>query len=179
MEYFFQSLQTNTWGHVIDCSIVWVSISTRCSSHPTGPVWSVCGKSWTCYHCRLPNIGQTCYMNSSLQSLLVLTDFMNDLSSLEKDWTHVSGAKMLKELLKLRKSHTSTDQKAKVKLLLSFKLLVSMNAPVFMGNLQHVSWLISLSSWSLVIPAGSQTPWSCVCRTLMSSWPRSWIRLAW
>ncbi|TWW77817.1 Ubiquitin carboxyl-terminal hydrolase 29 [Takifugu flavidus] len=86
---------------------------------------------------RLPNIGQTCYMNSSLQSLLILTDFMNDISSLEKDWRHVPGAKMLKELLKLRKSHTSTDQKAKVKLLLSFKLAVSMNAPAFMGNLQH------------------------------------------
>ncbi|XP_056906052.1 ubiquitin carboxyl-terminal hydrolase 29-like isoform X2 [Takifugu flavidus] len=85
----------------------------------------------------LPNIGQTCYMNSSLQSLLILTDFMNDISSLEKDWRHVPGAKMLKELLKLRKSHTSTDQKAKVKLLLSFKLAVSMNAPAFMGNLQH------------------------------------------
>lgn len=88
---------------------------------------------------RFPNIGQTCYMNSSLQSLLALTDFMNDISSTEKDWGNFPGAKMLKVLLRLRNSHASRDLDAKIKLLLSFKMAVVMNAPGFMGNLQHVS----------------------------------------
>lgn len=59
---------------------------------------------------------------------------------------------MVKELLKLRNSHTSTDHNVKIKLLLSFKLAVGMNAPAFIGNLQHVSGLISLSSLSAVVP---------------------------
>lgn len=78
-------------------------------------------------------------MNSSLQSLLALTDFMNDISLTEKDWGNFPGAKMLKVLLRLRNSHASRDLDAKIKLLLSFKMAVVMNAPDFMGNLQHVS----------------------------------------
>lgn len=85
-------------------------------------------------------------MNSSLQSLLGLTDFMTDISLTEKDWGNFPGAKMLKVLLRLRNSHASTDLDAKIKLLLSFKMAVVMNAPNFMGNLQHVSLVAAVVS---------------------------------
>lgn len=85
-------------------------------------------------------------MNSSLQSLLALTDFMNDISLTEKDWGNFPGAKMLKVLLRLRNSHASRDLDAKIKLLLSFKMAVVMNAPDFMGNLQHVSSAAAVAS---------------------------------
>lgn len=98
-------------------------------------------------------------MNSSLQSLLALTDFMNDISLTEKDWGNFPGAKMLKVLLQLRSNHASRDLDAKIKLLLSFKMAVVMNAPDFMGNLQHVS-LAGVGD-SCPGRAGGGTPSAC------------------
>lgn len=106
-------------------------------------------------------------MNSSLQSLLALTDFMNDISLTEKDWGNFPGARMLKVLLRLRGSHATSDLDAKIKLLLSFKMAVVMNAPNFMGNLQHVSLAAAISVPSF--QAGGQTPSACAAFRMLTS----------
>lgn len=72
--------------------------------------WSV--KMWWCWRAfwlavflsfRLPNIGQNCYMISTLQSLLTLEDFMGDISRMENIWSSAPKAQMIKY-----SSHTHT-----------------------------------------------------------------------
>lgn len=45
---------------------------------------------------RFPNIGQTCYLNSSLQSLLTLKDFFASIRSTEPIWGSVPAAQLLR-----------------------------------------------------------------------------------
>ncbi|KAA8587645.1 hypothetical protein FQN60_016507, partial [Etheostoma spectabile] len=82
---------------------------------------------------RLPNIGQSCYMNSSLQSLLILEDFMRDISRMEDVWRSVPEAQLMRGLMAIRDAHTSTNTQTKVYILHSFREAV----PLQFRNLQQ------------------------------------------
>ncbi|XP_018522530.1 ubiquitin carboxyl-terminal hydrolase 37 [Lates calcarifer] len=83
-----------------------------------------------------PNIGQSCYMNSSLQSLLTLEDFVRDISCQERVWGSVSAAQVMRRLMDIRDAHTSTDAATKCHLLRLFKEAVSVQAPEFSDRQQ-------------------------------------------
>nr|XP_046244860.1 ubiquitin carboxyl-terminal hydrolase 26-like [Scatophagus argus] len=83
-----------------------------------------------------PNIGQSCYMNSSLQSILALEDFVRDISRMEQVWSSVPQGNLMRSLMKIRDVHTSTDPKIKSSLLHSFKKTISIQAPEFRDNQQ-------------------------------------------
>ncbi|XP_031148544.1 ubiquitin carboxyl-terminal hydrolase 37-like [Sander lucioperca] len=85
----------------------------------------------------LPNIGQSCYMNSSLQSLLILEDFMRDISRMERVWRSVPEAQLMRRLMEIRDTHTSTHSQTKAPILHSFLEAVSLQTPEFRNILQH------------------------------------------
>ncbi|XP_075879255.1 ubiquitin carboxyl-terminal hydrolase 29-like [Nelusetta ayraudi] len=76
-------------------------------------------------------------MNSSLQSLLALEEFIGDIVSMQKVWSFVPEAQLLRTLVDIKKIHTSTDPQRKRLLLFSFKKTVSDQAPAFRSNLQN------------------------------------------
>ncbi|XP_039979360.1 ubiquitin carboxyl-terminal hydrolase 37-like isoform X2 [Xiphias gladius] len=83
-----------------------------------------------------PNIGQSCYMNSSLQGLLTLEDFVRSISCQERVWSSVPEAQLLRRLMDIRDTHSSTDPKHKSHCLRSFKEAVTVHAPEFRDSLQ-------------------------------------------
>ncbi|XP_049453268.1 ubiquitin carboxyl-terminal hydrolase 37-like isoform X2 [Epinephelus fuscoguttatus] len=83
-----------------------------------------------------PNIGQTCYMNASLQSLLTLEDFIGGISRMEKVWSLVPEAQLMRSLMDVRGVHSSIDARVKIPLLKSFKDVVSAQAPEFWDTQQ-------------------------------------------
>ncbi|XP_074495529.1 ubiquitin carboxyl-terminal hydrolase 46-like isoform X2 [Sebastes fasciatus] len=92
------------------------------------------GSNAICYG--LPNIGQNCYMISTLQSLLTLEDFMGDISRMENIWSSAPKAQMIKRLMEIRDARTSTNGQIKIAALDSFKAAVSACAPEFGNNQQ-------------------------------------------
>lgn len=69
-----------------------------------------------CLCARFPNIGQSCYMNSSLQSLLTLEDFVRDISCQERVWGSVSAAQVMRYgKPHLHNTSSSTHLKNKIK----------------------------------------------------------------
>ncbi|XP_039672041.1 ubiquitin carboxyl-terminal hydrolase 29-like [Perca fluviatilis] len=85
----------------------------------------------------LPNIGQSCYMNSSLQSLLILEDFMMDISRMEQVWRSVPEAQLMRRLMEIRDARTSTHSQTKAPILHSFREAVSLQTPGFRNIRQH------------------------------------------
>ncbi|XP_071058074.1 uncharacterized protein [Pseudochaenichthys georgianus] len=79
----------------------------------------------------LPNLSNTCYMNSSLQGLLTLENFVQDLQRQKEVWDPLSDAQLLREFLAIKDAHTSSDINSKRGLLYSFKNVVSVQAPEF------------------------------------------------
>ncbi|KAK5903887.1 hypothetical protein CgunFtcFv8_007632 [Champsocephalus gunnari] len=79
----------------------------------------------------LPNLSNTCYMNSSLQGLLTLDNFVQDLQRQKEIWDPLSDAQLLREFLAIKDAHTSSDINSKRGLLYSFKNVVSVQAPEF------------------------------------------------
>ncbi|KAK1889445.1 Ubiquitin carboxyl-terminal hydrolase 37 [Dissostichus eleginoides] len=77
----------------------------------------------------LPNLSNTCYMNSSLQSLLTLENFVQDLQRQKQVWDPLCDAQL--EFLAIKDAHTSSDINSKRGLLYSFKHVVSVQAPEF------------------------------------------------
>ncbi|XP_035991279.1 ubiquitin carboxyl-terminal hydrolase 37 isoform X2 [Fundulus heteroclitus] len=86
-----------------------------------------------------PNIGNTCYMNSTLQSLLSLEDFFMTINCMEPVWNSLPGAQLLCKLAEIADSHTSIESKVKISLLKSFKKVVSDLATEVSNGLQSVS----------------------------------------
>ncbi|XP_049453913.1 ubiquitin carboxyl-terminal hydrolase 3-like [Epinephelus fuscoguttatus] len=100
-----------------------------------------------------PNIGQSCYMNSSLQSLLTLETLVRDISCQEPIWSSVPEAQLMRRFTAIKEVHTSTGPIIKVALLRSFKEDVSVQAPEFSDSEQKDAheFLISVLNqmWSL------------------------------
>ncbi|XP_063762962.1 ubiquitin carboxyl-terminal hydrolase 37-like [Eleginops maclovinus] len=84
-----------------------------------------------------PNIGQTCYMNSSLQSLLTLGNFVKDFQRQKQVWCSAFDAQLIRKFMSIRDAHTSRDSNSKMRLLQSFKDEVSVEAPEFCGYEQN------------------------------------------
>ncbi|XP_019215314.1 ubiquitin carboxyl-terminal hydrolase 26 isoform X2 [Oreochromis niloticus] len=83
-----------------------------------------------------PNIGNTCYMNSCLQSLLNIEEFIRDISRQEVLWSAVPEAQLLRRLTDIRDCHDSTDYGLKDHHLRSFKKAFSSQAPEYTGSAQ-------------------------------------------
>ncbi|XP_061830078.1 ubiquitin carboxyl-terminal hydrolase 37-like [Nerophis lumbriciformis] len=78
-----------------------------------------------------PNPAQICYMNASLQSLLTLEDFVEDISRQEAIWRSNSDAALIRALMNISACHSSSDVQHKISCLFSFKNTVSLSAPEF------------------------------------------------
>ncbi|XP_018529131.1 ubiquitin carboxyl-terminal hydrolase 37 [Lates calcarifer] len=78
-----------------------------------------------------PNPAQICYLNSSLQSLLTLEDFVKDIEHQEQVWSLVPEAAILRSFFNIREHHFSSDAQQKLRLLATFKKVVALWAPEF------------------------------------------------
>ncbi len=73
-----------------------------------------------------------CYMNSSLQSLLTLTEFVRDVSNQEEVYSLIPDQQLiLSQFMNIVRCHSSRDVGQKLKALLSFKKALSLHAPEF------------------------------------------------
>ncbi|XP_044232212.1 ubiquitin carboxyl-terminal hydrolase 37-like [Thunnus albacares] len=90
----------------------------------------------TINHFGFPNLGQSCYINSSLQSLLTLEDFVSDVSRQDLVWSSLPEARLMRTFMAIRDARVSTSAKSKVCLLRSFKEAVSAQAPEFRDHQQ-------------------------------------------
>ncbi|XP_071330085.1 ubiquitin carboxyl-terminal hydrolase 37-like isoform X1 [Trachinotus anak] len=78
-------------------------------------------------HCLgFPNPAQFCYINSCLQSLLTLEDFVRDISQQEQVWSLIPEGAIMRSLTDISGSHFSTDVRHKTRLLSTFKKAVSL-----------------------------------------------------
>lgn len=87
--------------------------------------WCWCVFDSLCLCVRFPNTGQSCYMNSSLQSLLALEDFVRDFSCQERVWSSVPMARLLRYRKNTHTHFTNKKKKEmrdKQKLLFAFTL---------------------------------------------------------
>ncbi|XP_019201866.1 ubiquitin carboxyl-terminal hydrolase 26 [Oreochromis niloticus] len=83
-----------------------------------------------------PNIANTCYMNSCLQSLLNTEEFIRDISCQEILWRAVPEARLLRRLIDIRDCHNSRDYGLKKHRLKSFKEAFSKHVPEYKGSAQ-------------------------------------------
>nr|XP_024659085.1 ubiquitin carboxyl-terminal hydrolase 29-like [Maylandia zebra] len=83
-----------------------------------------------------PNIGNTCYMNSCLQSLLNIEEFIRDIRRQEVLWSTDPEAQLLRRLIDVRDCHESTDYGLKDHHLRAFKKAFSNQAPEYTGSAQ-------------------------------------------
>ncbi|XP_034540865.1 ubiquitin carboxyl-terminal hydrolase 37-like [Notolabrus celidotus] len=83
-----------------------------------------------------PNIGQTCYMNSCLQSLLTLDDFVDDIKRQKKVWRSNPDAGVMRYLTKIKKARPTKDLAKKTLLLTNFKTALSAWNPEFKDKKQ-------------------------------------------
>ncbi|XP_067429161.1 ubiquitin carboxyl-terminal hydrolase 46-like [Thunnus thynnus] len=90
----------------------------------------------TINHFGFPNLGQSCYINSSLQSLLTLEDFVSDVSRQDLVWSSLPEARLMRTFMAIRDARVSTSAQSKVRLLRSFKEAVSAQAPEFRDHQQ-------------------------------------------
>ncbi|XP_036980858.1 ubiquitin carboxyl-terminal hydrolase 37-like [Acanthopagrus latus] len=79
----------------------------------------------------LPNPAQICYMNSCLQSLLTLEDFIKSISCQEPVWSTTPNAAVMSSLMDISRSHFSSDAQHKIRLLIQFKSAVAALNPEF------------------------------------------------
>ncbi|XP_018521248.2 ubiquitin carboxyl-terminal hydrolase 26 isoform X2 [Lates calcarifer] len=78
-----------------------------------------------------PNPAQICYINSSLQSLLTLEDFVTAISHQEQVWSLIPEAAVLRTFKNISEHHFSGDAQEKLRLLAAFKRAVALWAPEF------------------------------------------------
>ncbi|XP_067429152.1 tudor domain-containing 6 isoform X3 [Thunnus thynnus] len=90
----------------------------------------------TINHFGFPNLGQSCYINSSLQSLLTLEDFVSDVSRQDLVWSSLPEARLMRTFMTIRDARVSSSAQSKVRLLRSFKEAVSAQAPEFRDHQQ-------------------------------------------
>ncbi|KAK7887066.1 hypothetical protein WMY93_026687 [Mugilogobius chulae] len=88
-------------------------------------------------HFGLPNLGNSCYMNASIQSLMTMVPFMVSVSSQETIWRQSREAGLLRSLHTIQESrHAPTGKQQKISLLNTFKAMIASKAPEFHGNQQ-------------------------------------------
>ncbi|KAG7519013.1 ubiquitin carboxyl-terminal hydrolase 37-like isoform X2 [Solea senegalensis] len=83
----------------------------------------------------LPNPAMFCYMNSCLQSLLTLKDFVRDMGSQELVQALIPETKLMRSFLDISKFHFSDDTH-KMELLHAFKSEVALQNPEFCDHQQ-------------------------------------------
>ncbi|KAI3368751.1 hypothetical protein L3Q82_025740, partial [Scortum barcoo] len=78
-----------------------------------------------------PNPAQICYLNSCLQSLLTLEDFVKAIAEQEQVWSLIPEAAIMRTFVDINRSHLSSDERHKIWLLAAFKGAISVWAPEF------------------------------------------------
>ncbi|XP_042281638.1 ubiquitin carboxyl-terminal hydrolase 37-like isoform X1 [Thunnus maccoyii] len=78
-----------------------------------------------------PNPAQICYMNSSLQSLFTLKDFITDIMCQVEVWGSVPQAELIRRLMNITLLHRSVDVRDKLQALFMFKSALSVQAQEF------------------------------------------------
>ncbi|XP_031146263.1 ubiquitin carboxyl-terminal hydrolase 37-like [Sander lucioperca] len=83
-----------------------------------------------------PNKSATCYMNSSLQSLITLREFVTDIYSLDTDlWNYIyEETALIRCFVKIVRGHVSKDCRYKLWALNMFKNALSVQAPEFVDD---------------------------------------------
>ncbi|XP_059901448.1 ubiquitin carboxyl-terminal hydrolase 37-like isoform X1 [Gadus macrocephalus] len=79
----------------------------------------------------LPNLAQSCYLNSTLQSLLTLRVFSQEMEQTQWAWSLAPSAQLLREFAAIGTSRCSGNNGHKMAVLSSFKKRVSLQAPEF------------------------------------------------
>ncbi|KAK0156167.1 Ubiquitin carboxyl-terminal hydrolase 37 [Merluccius polli] len=82
----------------------------------------------------LPNLGQSCYLNSALQSLLTLGVFSEEIEQMQSAWSSLSSAELLRDFVAIKASRRSGDLDHKTALLRSFKKSIAQQDPEFKDN---------------------------------------------
>ncbi|KAG8011120.1 Ubiquitin carboxyl-terminal hydrolase 37 [Nibea albiflora] len=72
-----------------------------------------------------PNINQSCYMNSILQSLFAMVDLIKDFTCQKPVWGSVPEAKLIRSFMAIRDAHLSSGTWNKRRLLRSFRKAAS------------------------------------------------------
>ncbi|KAJ8354078.1 hypothetical protein SKAU_G00216450 [Synaphobranchus kaupii] len=91
--------------------------------------------SFLCH--RFPNIGNTCYMNATLQSLFSLQVFIKDIRREESCWKSNLTTHLLKCLADLHSTRTSCNRERKISLLKTLKRSIAKNYSDFCGEEQQ------------------------------------------
>ncbi|XP_021168310.1 ubiquitin carboxyl-terminal hydrolase 37-like isoform X2 [Fundulus heteroclitus] len=78
-----------------------------------------------------PNPGLICYMNASLQSLLTLTEFVEDIRSQEDVLALCPEAQLIRCFLNIVKCRSSADSRLKLEAVMKFKRVLSLQAVEF------------------------------------------------
>ncbi|CAL8323287.1 unnamed protein product [Boreogadus saida] len=79
----------------------------------------------------LPNLAQSCYLNSTLQSLLTLRVFSQEMEQTQWAWSLAPSAQLLREFAAIGTSRCSGNNGHKMAVLGAFKKRVSLQAPEF------------------------------------------------
>ncbi|CAK6974921.1 ubiquitin carboxyl-terminal hydrolase 37-like isoform X5 [Scomber scombrus] len=83
-----------------------------------------------------PNQGQTCYINSSLQSLITLKGFTCGIIEQVEVWSTAPEAELIRGFINIVSLHRSMDVQSKLNALQIFKIIISIRNPEFKDNNQ-------------------------------------------
>ncbi|KAE8287127.1 Ubiquitin carboxyl-terminal hydrolase 29 [Larimichthys crocea] len=86
-----------------------------------------------------PNINQSCYMNSILQSLFAMVNLITDIMCQKPVWSSVPKAKLIRSLMAIKDAHPSSDTWNKMSLLHSFRKAASTQGLSFSDQNQEVN----------------------------------------
>ncbi|KAG7497329.1 ubiquitin carboxyl-terminal hydrolase 37-like [Solea senegalensis] len=84
----------------------------------------------------LPNLEQTCYMNATLQALLSLTPFVQEVSKQRKVWSYCPTSEVMRWFMKVKCCRFSNNNKTKTYILAAFKMIVAAFNPEFEDSFQ-------------------------------------------
>ncbi|XP_043974744.1 ubiquitin carboxyl-terminal hydrolase 37-like isoform X2 [Gambusia affinis] len=94
-------------------------------------VQSTCTEHQNAMLLGFPNINMICYMNASLQTLLTLKEFVEDIKSQEDVLALCPEAQLMRCFLDIVKCRCSPDSRLKLEVVIRFKKVLSFQAPEF------------------------------------------------